>query len=327
MVLTGSIAATALPLTASAEINGKIAIREGGEQDPDGITQDGITFGTLDSTYSDCLNSNNLWGVCRWPDTGCGYVIESVSGDKLVDKLYEIKTSDTEWEVKIRKSHKVLVTTEKTVSGLSTEDAISVDSFPVHFDLPDGFVTNDPLRHSSWTVWYGIDDMNTICDYPSLAKHGEPHTISAGSTGIDLSMTDVSGLYSVSEINFYKGITIIQFQNDYKTFDIPVKNAVLQQEKESDGSNKTVTVRKDNEDWLDMEDDYFYLCYYDEVQKSFKISNSAMKYEKDVWDEINAWVTADPTLDTNNLFLCRKVTVNVGERRASRADERNRAHL
>ena len=36
-----------------------------------------------------------------------------------------------------------------------------------------------------------------------------------------------------------------------------------------------------------------------------------MKYEKDVWNEINTWVTPETKLDTNNLFLCRKVTVSV----------------
>ncbi|MGN0649669.1 MAG: fibronectin type III domain-containing protein, partial [Oscillospiraceae bacterium] len=112
---------------------------------------------------------------------------------------------------------------------------------------------------------------------------------------------------------FENGITILQLNPEYKTFDIPVRNAVLVQEKESDGSNKTLTVRKDNEDWLDTEDDSFYLCYAyaDEETRFFQISSSEMTTEKAVWDEIAAWVTENEDLDTSNLFLCRNVMANV----------------
>ena len=90
-----------------------------------------------------------------------------------------------------------------------------------------------------------------------------------------------------------------------------MKNALLRQEKDSSGDDRHISVSKDSESPLDEGDYYFYLCYYDEEQQSFKISDSAKKYEKDVWDVINAWVNEDPNLDTNKLFLCRKVTVNV----------------
>ena len=100
-------------------------------------------------------------------------------------------------------------------------------------------------------------------------------------------------------------------KSEYKTLSLPVKNALLRQETDSSGDDRHISVSKDSESPLDEGDYYFYLCYYDEKQQSFKISNSAMKYENAVWDEINTWVTADPTLDTNKLFLCRKVTVNV----------------
>ncbi|MGN0686683.1 MAG: fibronectin type III domain-containing protein, partial [Oscillospiraceae bacterium] len=308
MVLAGSIAATALPLTASAAINGYIAIREGGEQDPNGITQDGITFGTLNSDYSDCLNASNLWGVYRWPDIGCGYVLESVSGDKLAEKLYEIKTSDTAWNVEIRKSHKVLVTTEKPEPGLSTADAITVDSFPAHFDLPDGFVTNNPLRHSAWTVWHGIEDMNTICEYPPLEKYGEPHTISADSTGIELPMTEVSGLYSVTQSRFFSGITIIQFQNDYKTFDIPVYTGTGQPE--MNGKKlKTIAVTANDDAYLD-EGRRFYLTY---DTKPMDKSAADIGYTKvsEVWNKIEELAATEANFDAGKLMLMRDVTVTV----------------
>lgn len=306
MVLAGSIALTALPLTASAAINGNIKIMEGGVQDPDGITQDGIN-GTLVSDYSDCLNASHLWGVYYSPQIGSGYVLESVSGDKLAAKLYEIKISDTAWNVEIRKSHKVLVTTEKPEPGLSTADAITVDSFPAHFDLPDGFDTNNPLRDSSWTVWHGIEDVDTISEYPPLVKYGEPHTISADSTGIELPMTEVSGLYSVTQSRFYSGVTIIQFQNDYKTFDIPVYTGTGQPEMNGK-KQKTIAVTANDDGYLD-EGRRFYLVYNNQL-----VDNSAADkgYTKvsEVWEKIEE-LAAEANFDGSKLMLIRDVTVGV----------------
>ena len=137
----------------------------------------------------------------------------------------------------------------------------------------------------------------------------------AGSMTLTMLPITASATISDSNVSVYDGDdTKVVDYSVSETLNIPVKNAFLKQEKDSSGADRYISVSKDSESLLDEENEenyYFYLCYYDEEQQSFKISDSAKKYEKDVWDVINAWVTADPNLDTDNLFLCRKVTVNV----------------
>ena len=132
----------------------------------------------------------------------------------------------------------------------------------------------------------------------------------AGSMTLTMLPITASATISDSNVSVYDGDdTKAVDYSESETLNIPVKNALLRQETDSSGDDRYISVSKDSESLLDEKDYYFYLCYYDEVQKSFKISSSAMKYEKDVWNEINTWVTEDPKLDTNNLFLCRKVVV------------------
>ena len=133
----------------------------------------------------------------------------------------------------------------------------------------------------------------------------------AGSMTLTMLPITASATISDSNVSVYDGDdTKVVDYSVSETLNIPVKNAFLKQEKDSSGADRHISVRKDSESLLDEKDEenkedyYFYLCYYDEEQKSFKISDSAMKTEKAVWDVINAWVTADPNLDTDNLFLC-----------------------
>ena len=137
----------------------------------------------------------------------------------------------------------------------------------------------------------------------------------AGSIALSALPMSASATISDSNVSVYDGDdTKVVDYSVSETLSLPVKNALLRQETDSSGDDRYISVSKDSESLLDEEDEekyYFYLCYYDGGQESFKISSSAMKTEKDVWNEINTWVTEDPTLGTNNLFLCRKVTVNV----------------
>ena len=89
MVLAGSIAATALPLTASAGIIGDITVYNGD-------TSKELNYADFqsDTLVSGNLNSNSLWGVYysyNSYDSGeildSGTIVESVSGDKLVEKI------------------------------------------------------------------------------------------------------------------------------------------------------------------------------------------------------------------------------------------------
>ena len=69
MLLAGSIAATALPLTASASINATVTVYDGGIEKP-------VYYFNLQNheSISPYLNSNNLWGVYysyNYYDSGC----------------------------------------------------------------------------------------------------------------------------------------------------------------------------------------------------------------------------------------------------------------
>lgn len=331
MLLAGSIAATALPLTASATISDNYvdvceANRYNSKQVPYFELQ-------KDESVSPYLNENNLWGVYysySYYDTGytpakelSATGTEAFSGDMLegkFDGFADTNINDYS-DIRITAQHKYIVTTDDpSAAELSGKSALTTSTFPVEIPLTNYDFAN-PLMDYSCTPWYGITNAygNIYPEY-AVKSTDEPVRFSAGDESIFIGMDTFKGLYSADihtgnqndaiEI-FLNGITILQLKSEYKTLSLPVKNALLRQETDSSGDDRHISVSKDSESPLDGDNDYFYLCYYDEEQKSFKISNSAMKYEKDVWDEINAWVTADPKLDTNNLFLCRKVVVNV----------------
>lgn len=88
MLLAGSIAATALPLTASATIVGYITVYNGG-------TSKELDYADFqsDTLVSGNLNSNSLWSVYySYTSYSSGEIVdsgtrvESVSGDTLVEK-------------------------------------------------------------------------------------------------------------------------------------------------------------------------------------------------------------------------------------------------
>lgn len=333
MLLAGSIAVTALPLTASASIsNPNVSVCDG---DRDNSRQVSYSELQKDEWVSPYLTSNNLWGVYysySYYDSGFTPAkevyatgTEAISGDVLVEKFegFQDTNKNDYSDIRITAQHKYIVTTEDpsatTISA--AESAQTTSTFPVEISLTNYDFSEDPLKEYSCTPWYGItEDNGEISSTRAVKSTDEPVKFSAGDESISIGMDTFKGLYSADietgtsddalEI-FSNGITILQLKSEYKTLDIPVKNALLRQETDSSGNDRHISVSKDSESPLDEDNDYFYLCYYDGVKNSFKISSSAMKYEKAVWDEINTWVNEDPNLDTNNLFLCRKVTINV----------------
>ncbi|MGN1421955.1 MAG: fibronectin type III domain-containing protein, partial [Oscillospiraceae bacterium] len=331
MLLAGSIAATALPLTASATIDGDITIHNlsGGSStiSPDGavvIGDDGnYKFSDEALNNSDIagnLNAFNLWVIC-----GENYLntpfLQTVYGDGFAYLIYNDHDGWGNYHsYKAKPYHTVAITTKDlSVDTVTNEDLknFTVNNFP--FELRDTVDLRPMMDESSttWTAWFkGDSELNsTGCNYNSgncIQTVSEPQPITTRLSadivkiGYD-SVTDSDDYLS----SYYSGKTIIQIDVKYKTFDIPVRNALLQPETEADGSIKTLTVRKDNEDWLDTKDDSFYLCYVDKEQKFFKISSSEMKTEKAVWDEIAAWVTENEYLDESKLVLCRDVMAYV----------------
>ncbi len=232
MVLAGSIALSALPLTASATISGEIDVVDGGTVYPNDITctSGGYSFeGSSYDAISGDLGSNYLWAInADKGGTESGYIITTAKGDELAEKLYGLKESSTEYEnVKIKNSHKVLVTTaDPSVTDTDVSGAANVSEFPYDINLSsvDFTPTNDPLQEATWTVWYGAEFGNTVDRY-SVEK-GASYAISAGSTEIEIPMSTVENIYKPvsggSTIPFGHGVTIIQLQNSYKTFEIPV---------------------------------------------------------------------------------------------------------
>ena len=252
MLLAGSIAATALPLTASATISGNIGIVGGGTVNPNDIicTSGVYSFGgfSYDAISGD-LGSNYLWAInAEKGGTESGYIITTAKGDELAEKLGGLKESSTEYEnVKIKNSHKVLVTTnDPSVTDTDVSDAENVSEFPYDINLSsvDFTPTNDPLQEATWTVWYGAEFGNTVDRY-SVEK-GASYAIPAGSTEIEIPMSTVENIYKPvsggSTIPFGHGVTIIQLQNSYNTFEIPVYDGW------GESTNQKISVTQTNTD-------------------------------------------------------------------------------
>lgn len=232
MLLAGSIAATALPLTASATISGNISIADagGGTVYPNDITctSGGYSFGGLSyDAISGDLGSNYLWAIyAEKGGTESGYIITTAKGDELAEKLYGLKDSSTEYEnVKIKNSHKVLVTTaDPSVTNTDVSGAANVSEFPHEISFSSvGFTPiNNPLQEATLTVWYGAEFGDTVDS--GDADKGASYAISG--TEIEIPMSTVENIYKPvsggSTIPFGHGVTIIQLQNSYKTFEIPV---------------------------------------------------------------------------------------------------------
>lgn len=241
MLLAGSIAATALPLTASATFGENITIK-GGELDeqtiaPSEIGGSSFTAGVLHDNIT-YLTKNNLWAVySHWlkEDLYSGDIGVTVSGDKLAEKLNEYQTnlSTNYSDTLIRYKHDLAFTTMNISNGdltIKNADLTSIkeDVFP--YDINDvlGEITVDPLKEiTSWTAWYNRDSGNYYDDYNYA---GECTKITEApvelSQNKEISADIVEKVYIVNDytamdaINY--GKTIIQLHTEYKTFEIPV---------------------------------------------------------------------------------------------------------
>lgn len=233
MLVAGSVAASSLMTSASATIEDNISIVGGGTVYPsDIICTDGVY--SFESPSHDAisgdLGSDKLWAI--YADKGgteSGYIITTAKGDELAAELYGLKDSPTQYEnVKIKNSHKVLVTTnDPSVTNTNVSGAENVSEFPHEISFSDfGFTPiNNPLQEATLTVWYGAEFGSNTVDRYSVEK-GASYAIPAGSTEIEIPMSTVENIYKPvsggSTIPFGIGVTIIQLQNNYKTFEIPV---------------------------------------------------------------------------------------------------------
>lgn len=223
MVLAGSIALSALPMSASATISRDVII-QGGDLDGSTVSVSDIgptsfTGGVLQD--SDYLNANNMWAVTSYNEASSVCVNVTVSGDKLAEKLYEYKVSpETYSYTDIKYSHKYVVTTDDpTTTDTDTNNAPTATTFPVNVSSPS------PLKSiTEYTVWYGVRSGSSV--YSSAVVQADHREIEPADS-ILIPMSAFGGLYTSSAGHdewdrFNNGVTLIQVDTAYKTFEIPV---------------------------------------------------------------------------------------------------------
>ncbi len=315
MVLAGSIATTAIPLSASATISGDIDVVDGGTVKPNDITctSGDYSFGEPShSVISGDLGSNNLWAInADKGGTESGYIITTAKGDELAEKLYGLKESSTEYEnVKIKNSHKVLVTTaDPSVTDTDVSGAANVSEFPHEISLSSvGFTPiNNSLQEATWTVWYGAEFGNTVDS--GNAYKGDSYAIS--SDKIKIPMSTVENIYKPvsggSTIPFGHGVTIIQLQNSYKTFEIPVYNGW------GEATNQKISVTETNTDSAlkDLNGAALkgkYVLVYDETQ--YNNNSNYITNKDELWSVIGDVAAENGTFDVSKAKLVRYVKYN-----------------
>lgn len=312
MVLAGSIALTALPLTASATIE-SIFVGSGDYT----AHKNQILAGscTVEPFKSNCTE-DNLWAYYAESTASGNCYIGATTGNSLGSTLSELdgKTKfggdPDNHKVYLRYSHDVIFF--DSVPGLydtyDSENKVSITDFSedaqtdvatIAKDL--GFVT--PLQSvSGWTAYYGYTNEYRQILY--LSATGTSYTISETPK---ITQEIIKGLYSgnVSMERFLNdGAVFIVPEISYETFHIPVLNALGEQE--MNGSvPKTISITKNDDGYLDRIADSFYLCYEN------KISEEATGRKRDLWTEIESFAREIENFDGSKLRLLRHINVKV----------------
>ena len=319
MVLAGSIATTALPMSASATFGGNISDGTitivGNGPDPIAtIAPSDITSGVFSSGYlsehPDYLHANNMWAVTSYNESSSVDVNVTVSGDKLAGKLNEYKESNTPYSYTyIKYSHKYVVTTDNpTTTDTDTNNAPTATTFPVNVSSPS------PLKSiTGYTVWYGVMSGSSVYS-SAVVRAGDVETEPADS--ISIPMSTFGGLYTSSAGHnewdrFNNGVTLIQVDTEYKTLNIPVLNGLG--EPEMKGENPyTLSVTGDCYDDLDNDGNFYYVGYTKQngevVLSDYNVNNQAS-----AWTIIEGFAANDPNFDVNTLFFLRTVYVHVNK--------------
>lgn len=326
MVLAGSIALTALPMSASATLggtitDGTITIVDGLNQiatiDPSEITSSGFSSGYL-YEHPDYLNDNNMWAVASYNVTqglGSGSVFATVSGNNLAGKLneYEKESDTTYYGTYIKYSHNYVVTTEDPeTTNTDTNNALTATTFPVNVSSPN------PLQSiTGFTVWYGIMNNGMVASGDVVAAN-VTETLLGPVDSIPIQMSTFEDLYSADiqdgnswEI-FFNGVTLIQVDTAYKTLNIPVLNGLGEPEMTDDEKPYTLSVTGDCYDDLDDDQNWYYVGYTKQngevVLSDYEVNNKIA-----AWAEIEEFAENDPNFDVNTLFFLRTVYVHVNK--------------
>ena len=298
MLLAGSIATTALPLTASATISGNISVvgGTGGTIDPSG----------LPGCLPPYVDENNLWAIYSSDGNS------TCTGDQIGATLQGYRDSGTSYgEMKVRYFHDILFTTNDITGGTAVKrsdmQSYSVSSFPYNISYAVSLPA-DPLKEVTWTAWYNRDSGNNLPTYEYTSGNCTQSSTYIDKTDTKISADVIKALYQGNDsvpINY--GKTIIELKTAYKTFDIPVLTT-LGEEEMNGNTPKTIAITQGNNDSLDAGNE-FYLCY----------DNKALEGEVDsvdgVWGKIETLANEKKSsFDSSKLKLLRyaKVTVISG---------------
>ncbi|MGN0669087.1 MAG: hypothetical protein ACI4JZ_00935, partial [Oscillospiraceae bacterium] len=304
MVLAGSIATTALPLSASATISGNISVLGG----IGGTINSSDIEGGLDN-YRAYLTADNLWAI----HNNAGYY--NCAGDELQSTLQRYsEVPSTVSDIKIRYSHDIFFTTADFSGGTAVtrgdmDKFVSVASFPYNISYAVSLPV-DPLKETTWTAWYNSASGNEI--NPTTYEYTSGNCTKS-STFVDQTSTQISAdvikdLYQGSnEEPITCGKTIIELKTAYKTFNLPVVNAVGAREKDAEGNDRKIPITNEIGD-IDG-GNKFYLCYNDGSIK--KISDVAVDNKPDLWTKIESFAGEITNFNADKLYLLRDVLVKV----------------
>ena len=288
----------------------------------------GFSDGVLKN--SEYLATDNLWAVYSrtWVGSNSGYLLETTSGDHLAEKLYEYNadTSVEHQNTKIRYSHDLLFTTADFSGGtallLGEMDAVvGVTSFP--YDI-SGVINNlnlDPLHEvSSWTAWYNIQSTNDRDnyyyryhpDYPDSNCKPSNYTSQTSSKISDNVVKDLYGIEGTEADIINNGKTIIELHTGYKTFELPVYDAM------GKNTNKKVSVTQTNTDTAlkDLNGTALtgkYKLIYKKDSENTYTSTFQITDKDGLWTAIGYVADEYNEFDASKAILIRDVTYSVSE--------------
>lgn len=298
MVLAGSIATTALPLSASATISSNF-IYDGAAPSKtlQQLCAENSFEGTLCAVYA-----------TKTDDSSDPQLTATYGNDEISTECSRIESLSESYDVKIKTRHKLLVTTDDpATTDISANPPSDVFSFPKTISLSD--YTISPLeKFSTWSTYYGVVSGDNI-NSGSLQQTGTDSTIADGDISISVSADTIKALYSTNGIGksdlFNNGVTIIKLNTDYKTFDIPVLNAFGEQEKDGNDNDIKISITQGSTGFIDNEKP-FYLCYGNEVQ------GDRVSTKDELWNKIVTLAGNErDSFNDEQLFLLRYAEVTV----------------
>lgn len=298
MVLAGSIATTTLPLSASATISSNF-IYDGAAPSKtlQQLCAENSFEGTLCAVYA-----------TKTDDSSDPQLTATYGNDEISTECSRITNLEDNYDVKIKTRHKLLVTTDDPeTTEISANPPSDVFSFPRTISLSD--YTISPLeKFSTWSTYYGVISDGLI-NSGSLHKSEYDTTIFDDATSIDVCDGTIKALYSTNGIEksnlFESGVTIIKLNTTYKTFQIPVYNALGLPENDGSGNPIKYSITQGDISNLNAGNE-FYLCYDNEAL------DGTVDSVDGVWSKIETLAAREETnFNSSKLKLLKYAKVDV----------------